>query len=115
MTLVMDRIAFQYGINHIVHGACKRLVWDKGQREYVGADYLAGKWAFLRCIPQTIHPAHWERDGKAAGILRNQRMLDQEHPQYCVHFPGDAGTQDMVRRAQRAGCTLINAMEVDLK
>jgi hypothetical protein len=49
-------------------------------------------------------------EGKAAGSIRNQRMLDAEkHIDVVVAFPGGRGTADMVRRARAAG---IHVLEI---
>ena len=67
-----------------------------------GADRAAGTWARdrgLRCWPV---PAEWARDGKRAGPMRNQRMLGMG-VDLVVAFPGGRGTEDMVRRAEKAG------------
>ena len=56
--------------------------------------------------------ADWSSHGKAAGPMRNQRMLTEEHRleepiDLCVAFSHDLavtrGTGDMVRRARAAG------------
>jgi hypothetical protein len=52
--------------------------------------------------------AHWEKEGRAAGPLRNQRMLESVQPTYWVaaHWseePDTPGTADMVRRLRGAG------------
>ena len=48
-------------------------------------------------------PAEWDKYGKAAGVLRNQQMLDDGHPDLVVYFHKDLenskGTKDMVTRA----------------
>ena len=49
------------------------------------------------------YPADWGTQGKAAGILRNMKMLAEEVPDLVLAFPGGRGTDDMVRRSQRAG------------
>jgi 2-keto-3-deoxy-L-rhamnonate aldolase RhmA len=68
-----------------------------------GADALAREWAVDRQIQEIVTEyADWERHGKAAGPLRNQRMLDVWHPDVVVAFPGGRGTASMVRLAQRA-------------
>ena len=68
-----------------------------------GADSIAGNLAtylsmrVIRCV------ADWDKYGKAAGVLRNQQMLDEEHPDLVVYFHKDLenskGTKDMVTRA----------------
>lgn len=74
----------------IVHGGAK------------GADALAGKLASELDIPVKVYPADWHKDGKAAGPIRNSRMLKEEQPDLVVAFPGGRGTADMVAKATRA-------------
>jgi hypothetical protein len=51
--------------------------------------------------------ANWAEHGKAAGPIRNQRMLDEGKPDVVVAFHDSLatskGTADMVRRAVKAG------------
>lgn len=69
-----------------------------------GADALAGSWARVRLVSHWRVPANWERDGwKAAGPIRNKRMLDMCGPDMVLAFPGGTGTADMVRQARAAG------------
>ncbi len=72
-----------------------------------GADRLAGTWAQSIGIPVVAYPARWDLEGRAAGPRRNQRMLDQEHPDLCVAFPGGRGTADMTTRAHAAGLPIV--------
>ncbi len=70
-----------------------------------GADSLARRWS-LRNLSANNHlaiKAQWDVNGKAAGPIRNQKMLDKGKPDLVVAFPGGNGTADMVRRARRAG------------
>lgn len=51
-------------------------------------------------------PADWKRYGKAAGPIRNQKMLDDHEPDVVAAFRAtgkSSGTDDMIQRAQRAG------------
>ena len=68
-----------------------------------GADTFAAQWARRFLIPLQEIPANWQRDGKAAGPIRNQQMLTEGKPDAVIAFPGGRGTADMVRRAERAG------------
>ena len=68
-----------------------------------GADSLAAEWATRFGFPLHKFPANWDRDGRAAGAIRNQRMLDEGKPDIVIAFLGGRGTADMVRRAERAG------------
>lgn len=72
-----------------------------------GADALADSFAITHwCQLREFH-ADWKLHGKAAGPLRNQRMLDEGKPDLVVAFPGGDGTADMVRRARLAGVKVI--------
>lgn len=68
-----------------------------------GADSIAIMWAYNRGVLVAPFPADWRRDGKAAGPIRNQRMLDEGKPHLVIAFPGGRGTEDMVKRAEKAG------------
>lgn len=72
-----------------------------------GADKLAGEWAECFGVPFRIFPAQWDRDGKAAGPIRNQRMIDEGKPDIVVAFPGGRGTADMIAKARKAGIEVI--------
>jgi hypothetical protein len=69
----------------------------------VGADHLARRWAESNGVELLTFQADWAAHGRAAGPLRNQRMLDEGRPDGVVAFPGGRGTADMVRRAEAAG------------
>lgn len=67
-----------------------------------GADSLAHCWALERRVEVSAYGAQWAEHGKAAGPIRNQRMLDEGKPDMVLAFPGGRGTADMVRRAVAA-------------
>lgn len=75
-----------------------------------GADALAQRFSTESCLPVRCFPAEWDKHGKGAGPIRNQRMLDEFKPNVVVAFPGGPGTSDMVSRAKRAG---IEVREID--
>lgn len=68
-----------------------------------GADTLADSWAQERLIPCQRFPAAWTMLGRAAGPIRNARMLTEGKPDAVLAFPGNDGTADMVRKARSAG------------
>lgn len=82
------------GIALIIHGGCR------------GADSLAGDVADANGIPYQVFPANW-KDGKAAGPIRNTKMLQEGKPDLVLAFTYDLstsrGTADMVRKARAAG------------
>jgi hypothetical protein len=74
-----------------------------------GADSLASEWCKLHVIPEMIFRADWQIHGRAAGPMRNAKMLVDAKPVLVVAFPGGRGTFDMVSRARKAG---VRVMEV---
>ena len=76
----------------VIHGAAR------------GADRLAGAAAEGIGLKVVAVPAEWNRDGRGAGPVRNQKMLDMG-PDLVVAFPvrGSRGTMDMIRRSLRKG------------
>ena len=72
-----------------------------------GADEIAGQWGEAEHIPVRSFPANWKRDGKAAGPIRNQKMLAEFRPDIVIAFSGGRGTADMVRRAEAEGVRVV--------
>lgn len=72
-----------------------------------GADALAHAFQ----APGVVHrhfPADWDRYGKTAGVVRNQRMLVEGKPDYVLAFVDkdlaeSRGTNHMVKIARAAG------------
>lgn len=78
----------------------------------LGADHIAREWAYDNNRGSVTVPALWNVDGKAAGPIRNQKMLDEFEPDHVIAAPGGKGTADMVKRAQKAKIPIINVVEV---
>ena len=82
----------------VIHGACR------------GADRLAGQAATALDLTVREYPAQWDTHGRAAGPIRNQQMLDLEHPDLVLAFHDrlteSKGTRDMIQRSRRAGITV---------
>jgi hypothetical protein len=68
-----------------------------------GADALGAKQASRLGCASEVYKADWKTHGRAAGPIRNQKMLDEGKPDLVLAFPGGRGTADMVSRARRAG------------
>jgi len=83
----------------VVHGAAR------------GVDSMADAHAKALGFEVHPYPADWDTYHKAAGPIRNQEMLDQEHPNLVLAFHDDIshskGTRDMVNRAVKAGITVL--------
>lgn len=84
-----------HSIDVLIHGGSR------------GADSLAGEWAKLSRIPVEVYRADWQQLGKAAGPIRNRRMLSEGRPDMVLAFPGGRGTADMIDQARAAGVTVI--------
>lgn len=78
-------------IDLIIHGDC------------TGADLMAEGWASSLCVSVDAFPANWQDQGKAAGPIRNERMIREGKPTLVIAFPGGIGTEDMVRKAEDHG------------
>lgn len=93
---VLGHIHGQVGITNIIHGGA------------TGADTLAGVWARENRVSVVMFPADWDRFGKAAGPIRNRKMLDVGQPDLVVLFPGGTGTANMEQQALLAGLQVIS-------
>jgi len=77
-----------------------------------GADTLARQFGQFAGIPVRTFGANWRKLGKAAGPIRNAKMMDEGKPDLVVAFPGGRGTADMARRARAAGVEVLEAVTV---
>jgi hypothetical protein len=68
-----------------------------------GADSLARSWAKMHRVKCITVPADWAAHGRAAGPIRNRRMLFDFKPDIVIAFPGGRGTEDMIRQAEQLG------------
>jgi len=103
---VFDALAEEYkpGMT-VVHGGAR------------GADTLAGEWVKRMQtlgyqVVEEVHPADWDRHGKAAGLIRNQRMVDRG-ADVCLAFPlgRSPGTRHCMKAARKAGIPVVNQGE----
>lgn len=80
-----------------------------------GADLLSRAVAEALHLPVLRFPADWDRYGKVAGPVRNQRMLDEGKPDLVVAFHNNLqeskGTRDMVNRARAASIKVMIVTE----
>ena len=67
-----------------------------------GADRHAEGWARYNEIAFLVVPAQWEKHGKAAGPIRNKRMLSIK-PDLVIAFLGGKGTANMISLAKKQG------------
>ncbi len=86
----LDELHEQIPISLIIEGGAR------------GADALGRSWALSRCVSCLTEPANWKRYGNRAGGIRNAKMLTWK-PDLVVAFPGDTGTENMIRHAKVVG------------
>jgi hypothetical protein len=74
-----------------------------------GVDTLAGVWARRNDIPEEVYTADWDTHGKAAGPIRNTKMLDEGKPDVVVAFPTKTskGTVNMINQTEKRRINLI--------
>lgn len=80
----------------IIHGGCP-----------TGADALVDHWCDVYGVRKRVYLADWKQHGRAAGPLRNARMIAEGKPDLVVAFPGGRGTEDMKKKARAAGIRVI--------
>jgi hypothetical protein len=88
---ILDRLHLRTPFSVVIHG------------DYRGADWLARDWARARGVPDEPYPAEWKLLRKAAGPIRNARMVTEGRPDFGVEFPGGDGTADMRAKLAQAG------------
>jgi hypothetical protein len=76
-----------------------------------GADSIAGDWAAINWVKFEEYKAEWNTHGKAAGCIRNQKMLDDGKPDMVLAFPGGRGTAHMVALARAAKIPVMEIPE----
>ena len=77
----------------VVHGGCR-----------TGADAIADGWARRAGVEVEVWPADWAAYGRAAGPIRNGRMV-AAGARMCLAFPlpGSRGTVNCMELAESAG------------
>jgi predicted Rossmann-fold nucleotide-binding protein len=96
-----DEIAHAIGcfngvkIETVIHGGCR------------GADEAAAVWGASEHAKVIACPADWKKHGKAAGPMRNRRMLLDHKPDIVIALPGGRGTADMIRQAEAEGVRVV--------
>ncbi len=89
----LDQLDKEYGFSVVIDGMAR------------GADELAFDWALSRVVKTERYAADWDKYGRSAGPIRNQKMIEAL-PDIAVAFPGGRGTADMAARCRAAGVPL---------
>ena len=80
----------------------------------LGADTLAKEWAKSREVSFKTVYADWKKHGRAAGPIRNSKMLKDYSPNLVVAFPGGRGTNDMIMKSKNAGVRVTIFKEYEI-
>lgn len=89
-----DRAALYAALDRLHGQRCFTLLIAGGAR---GADTMGEHWARDRGVRTRIFMARWAIEGRAAGPIRNARMLREGRPDLIVAFPGGKGTANWSR------------------
>ena len=85
-----------FSIDTLIHGGAR------------GADEGAAVWGASEPACKVLaFPADWKTHGKAAGPIRNARMIREGKPDVVIAFPGGRGTANMRALAEAAGIPVI--------
>ena len=105
MTWRLNRLHRALKFTLVINGG--QVSRDRDANELYGADWQAAVWAKTAGLPVLYFYANWQGEGKAAGPLRNQRMIDEGRPAVGIEFPGGRGTRDMRRRLEGSGIPVV--------
>lgn len=100
MYKVLGQLHAERGFTMLINGGAR------------GADAMAGHWGLSFGLNVLTINAEWDTYGKAAGPIRNAKMLEAGKPELVVAFPTgrleeSKGTRDMVTKAVAARVPVI--------
>jgi hypothetical protein len=75
-----------------------------------GLDYWVRYWAEELDVPHEVFKANWDKHGKAAGPIRNKRILERKPDVLIAIHPNmdeSKGTKNMVAQARGLGIPVI--------
>lgn len=75
-----------------------------------GADFLSKVYARRYGLECHQYSADWKSFGRAAGMIRNKRMLEEGEPDIVIAFEGGRGTANMMELAVRAGVEVVGVL-----
>lgn len=86
-------------VNEVLTGKAVTLIVG----DATGVDTFARKAALEFRWNVEVFKADWDEHGKAAGPIRNGRMINEGQPDIVLAFPGGRGTANCVKQAEEAG------------
>lgn len=91
---VLDELHARHGIDCVIEGEAR------------GVDTFAREWALDRGVPHEPYKANWSLQHRAAGPIRNKRMIVEGKPERVIAIARDwedRGTANMRKQAEKAG------------
>lgn len=73
----------------------------------LGADRGGRRFFCTLCIPFDTFKADWNQFGRAAGPIRNEKMIKESKPDIAICFPGGTGTAHMLSLCKKYGVKTI--------
>lgn len=90
--LVLDAITeANFDITTVVSGGAK------------GADTLGEQYASNMNIALNVYPADWQKNGRAAGPIRNRKMAENAEALIAIWDGKSRGTKNMIETAIKLG------------
>ena len=98
----------------LLRDSCNSLLSEKQRTHTVviisgtaqGADRLGEHYARERGFQLRRFPADWDRNGKAAGIIRNAQMADNADALIAFWDGKSRGTKNMIETAKKKGLAI---------
>lgn len=95
----------------LLRSACDRYLSQKGQTHDIiivsgtarGADRLGEQYALERGYQLQRFPADWEKNGRAAGYMRNADMANYSDALIAFWDGQSKGTRNMIETARKKG------------
>lgn len=90
-TLLDAIVECNFNIQTVVSGGAK------------GVDALGERYAESADVPLHIYPADWEKNGRAAGPIRNRKMAENADALIAIWDGKSRGTKNMIETATKLG------------
>lgn len=93
----------KFDITEIVSGGCR------------GIDQFAIEWAKKASIPYKVYEASWNRHGRAAGPIRNEKMAKYADGLIAIWMNSSRGTSNMIDNMKKLNKPTFIYTKVDIK
>lgn len=89
--VAMEKSGFKGRVTEVVSGTAR------------GVDRLGEAWAKANYIPIRRFPADWDKNGRAAGHIRNREMGDYADALLVLIYNNSKGSEGMLEYAKKKG------------